>query len=229
MNSDITSISSNAVYSGGTGFYLENCTITASNGIACNRVAPRNCTIIANVGVSTTTGNIINNTINSSSHGIESSSGNLISNNTIIAGGRGIDAGNLSVITGNTITAVDEAVYLRVGDVAYSNPLLKSTGNIAVNGSQFGDVLNNIIITTSNNAAHHGIKYGNYNPSYDSVARGNYIEVANASANAINSTGPTTIVYSVNNTFKGMTTPLSIATENAQTNTTDAYGNLIIG
>jgi len=104
--------------------------------------------------------------------------------------------------------------------------LLKSTGHHAVRGSQYGDVINNVIITTSNNAAHYGVATGN--PATHHILD-NYIEVANAGAYGIYQGVTNTFVYSAGNKFKGMTIALSLSNGNQQTNTSDAYGNIIIG
>ena len=221
----IRSENSDGIYANNpSSYFAQNCVITASNGSGSDRAGLRNCNVTASVGVEGTLSNISNNTIVSSSHGV--SGGSLISGNTITAGDRGISAGANATITGNTITAVNQAVYSTTGSNIYSNPFLKSTGNTAVSGSQFDDVINNTIITTSNNSSHHGIVTGNTRTHYIS---GNYIEVANTGANAIVQSGASTLVFSVDNTFKGMTTPLNLSNGNQQTNAEDSTGSILIG
>jgi nitrous oxidase accessory protein NosD len=104
--------------------------------------------------------------------------------------------------------------------------LLKSTGASAITGSVYKDVINNVIITTSNNASHHGVVTNNAQTHH---ILNNYIEVANAGAYGIVQTGGSTFVYSAGNTFKGMTTPLNLVNGNQQDNTNDGYGNILIG
>ena len=56
----------------------------------------------------------------------------------------------------------------------------------------------------------------------------NMLETTNASANAIYSLNAQT-AYIGSNVYKGMTTPINANITNIQSNTPDAYGNILIG
>lgn len=203
------------------------CFIQAPNGSGVKQAGTKDCYIIAGVdGVKDAGRDVTGNTIIATGKGIETGSGLTIANNNIDAGSTGIQTGNSCEVTGNTVVAVGSAVNAFTGSNIFGNPLLKSTGASAVVGSVYKDVINNVIITTSNNASHHGITTNNAQTHH---ILNNYIEVANAGANGIVQAGGSTFVYSAGNTFKGMTTPLNLSNGNQQTNSEDSTGSILIG
>lgn len=204
-----------------------NCFIEAPNGSGVKQAGVKDCYIIAGVdGVKDAGRDVSGNTIIATGKGVETGNSLTIANNNIVAGSTGIQTGNSCEVTGNSVVAVGSAVNAFTNSNIFGNPLLKSTGASAVVGSVYKDVINNVIITTSNNASHHGITTNNAQTHH---ILNNYIEVANAGANAIVQTNASTFVYSAGNTFKGMTTPLNLSNGNQQTNAEDSTGSILIG
>jgi hypothetical protein len=204
-----------------------NCFIDAPNGSGVKQAGVKDCYIIAGVdGVKDAGRDVSGNTIIATGKGVETGNSLTIANNNIVAGSTGIQTGNSCEVTGNSVVAVGSAVNAFTNSNIFGNPLLKSTGASAVVGSVYKDVINNVIITTSNNASHHGITTNNAQTHH---ILNNYIEVANAGANAIVQTNAATFVYSAGNTFKGMTTPLNLSNGNQQTNAEDSTGSILIG
>lgn len=115
-----------------------------------------------------------------------------------------ISNGNIAAINGN-----------------HKNNVILSTVNIGANGS--GPYYNCSVQSSWNNAAGHGIKIGSSNTEIVECI----IEVANASANAINAASALTSKYA-NNAFKGSTTAINANITQAVTNVHDLQGNILI-
>jgi len=226
---NIYSNNSHGFYSNDNNTFISNSIINAPNGIGISgRASARYCEITSGSnGIDGCRNDAIGNTINAGGRGIDVGASNVnVENNIITSTGIGIYSSSLTQIIGNTVVSGSYAVFASTGTNIVSNPLLKSTGAICVFGSQYGDVINNVIITTSNNSAHHGITTNN--PATHHILN-NYIEVGNSGANAIVENNASTFVFFTGNTFKGMTTPLNLSNGNQQTNSEDSTGSILIG
>jgi hypothetical protein len=98
-----------------------------------------------------------------------------------------------------------------------------SAGMLLANASTTNNAIGCTVVSKWNNAAGHGIIVNGAN----NVIMNCSIEVANASANALNASSAQTVKYA-NNAFNGPTTPINANITQGIVNTQDNQGNILV-
>jgi hypothetical protein len=174
----------------------------------------------ANDGILVGTAKVFNSTgISSSIAGIDTGTGSEIYNST---GYSSASVGINNLGYAFNFSAKSQTVYAFNGGSSSKtyNCTAWSSSSYAILSK--GRIIKTSAISTWNNAAGHGFNLAENNDEIVDC----YAEVANASAYGVNA--PSTSPYVTGFSGRGMTTLLNLSS-NAQTNTEDTFGNILIG